>query len=128
MNKTPLTVAGAEFLMPGISGDPANAGPVKAAIRPEQFVLNTDSEIGIPAVVDHSVFLGLNTHYFVRLADGSNVEVVQESEIEELLAPGTEIHLGLKVHKVNVFTADGSRNLLTWSKDGAAAESVAVAS
>ena len=122
-----LQLVGAEFEIPGLTETPDDGGAVKAAVRPEQFVLQPRSVPGIPAVVDHSVFLGLNTHYFVRLADGTSVEVVQESEIEELLAPGSEIHLGLKVHKVNIFTADGSRNLLTWNPDDAHAEAVTAA-
>ncbi len=122
-----LQVAGGQFEVPGLGDDPGNAGPVKAAIRPEQFVVEPTSALGIPAVVDHSVFLGLNTHYFVNLTDGTSVEVVQESELGQLLAPGTQVHLGLKVHKVNVFTADGSRNLLGWAGDQPATVAVGAA-
>src|SRR5690606_18096424 len=102
--KALLTVMGAEFEIPGIAEDPAVAGSVKAAIRPEQFVLEDGAATGIPATVDHSIFLGLNTHHVVKLADGSTVEVTQESEIESLLPPGTSVRLGIKQHKVNVFT------------------------
>ena len=122
-----LQVAGGQFEVPGLGDDPGNAGPVKAAIRPEQFVVEPTSALGIPAVVDHSVFLGLNTHYFVNLTDGTSVEVVQESELGQLLAPGTQVHLGLKVHMVNVFTADGSRNLLGWAGDQPATVAVGAA-
>ena len=42
---------------------------VKVSIRPEEFVINVDGK-GIPARIDDSVFLGLNTHYFVTTAGG----------------------------------------------------------
>lgn len=116
--KAVLRVMDADFEIPGIPEDHASVGEVMAAIRPEQFILADSSADGIPAVVDHSIFLGLNTHHVVKLPDGSTVEVIQESEIESLLEPGTPVRLGLKRHKVNIFTPDGTRNLLTW-KSGA---------
>ena len=106
-----LEVMGADFEIPGVTEDPAVVGPVKAAIRPEQFILLGGSEDGISAIVDHSIFLGLNTHHVVKLPDGTTVEVIQESELESLLDPGTPVRLGLKRHKVNLFSADGQRNV-----------------
>lgn len=51
-----------------------------------------------------SVFLGLNTHYFARLAGGEKVEIVQESTIDQIIPPGSRIHLMLKREKINVFS------------------------
>lgn len=84
------------------------------SIRPEEFLLNRDANAeGISAIVDDCVFLGLMTHYFVHLESGEEVEIIQESSIDSIIEPGTEIKLTLNTDKVNVFTADGSANMLT---------------
>ena len=87
---------------------------VVLSVRPEEFLLNRDSNAeGISAVVDDCVFLGLMTHYFVHLESGEEVEIIQESSIDSIIEPGTQIKLTLNTEKVNVFTADGSANILT---------------
>ena len=43
------------------------------AVRPEEFVLAADGQQGIDATVTSSVFLGLNTTYFVELYDGTRL-------------------------------------------------------
>ena len=93
--------------------DPAAASqPVKVSVRPEEFILQRDTAApGVRATVDDSVFLGLNTHYFVHLDSGEKVEIVMESEIENSVPKGTAIKLAVKTHKINVFTADGKRTL-----------------
>ncbi len=109
-----VSVAGGQFVVPGIVDEPGVAGAVQVSVRPEQFVLDRTATTGIPATVDHSIFLGLNTHHVLKLNDGTTVEVIEESEIEGLLEPGTQVFLDLKVRKINVYTADGERNLLGW--------------
>ncbi len=93
--------------------DPAAVSqPVKVSVRPEEFVIQRDASApGVSATVDDSVFLGLNTHYFVHLDSGDKVEIVMESEIENSVPKGTSIKLAVKTHKINVFTADGARTL-----------------
>ena len=93
--------------------DPAAASQaVKVSVRPEEFVIQRDATApGVSATVDDSVFLGLNTHYFVHLDSGEKVEIVMESEIENSVPKGTAIKLAVKTHKINVFTADGARTL-----------------
>ncbi len=86
---------------------------IMMSVRPEEFLLNRDIPDGIPATVDDCVFLGLNTHYFVHLDSGEEVEIIQESSIDNIIEPGTKIKLTLNTDKVNLFTADGSANLLT---------------
>ena len=83
-----------------------------ASIRPEEFVISTQPNGGMKAIVDSSVFLGLNTHYFVHLDSGLQVEVIQESQIDEIIAEKSEIYLTVKPEKINAFTEDGSRNIL----------------
>ena len=83
------------------------------SVRPEEFLLTQDATVdGIDGVVDDCVFLGLNTHYFVHLDSGEEVEIIQESSIDSIIRPGTHIKLQLNTEKVNVFTADGSANIL----------------
>ena len=85
---------------------------VKVSVRSEEFVIQRDATApGVSATVDDSVFLGLNTHYFVHLDSGEKVEIVMESEIENSVPKGTAIKLAVKTHKINVFTADGARTL-----------------
>ena len=87
---------------------------VVLSVRPEEFLLNRDANAeGISAVVDDCVFLGLMTHYFVHLESGEEAEIIQESSIDSIIEPGTKIKLTINTDKVNIFTADGSANMLT---------------
>jgi iron(III) transport system ATP-binding protein len=81
------------------------------SIRPEDFIINPDAGRGIKARVLDSIFLGLNTHYFAELETGERVEIIQESTIDSIIEPGTPVVLGIKMEKINIFSADGSVNL-----------------
>ena len=83
----------------------------QVSVRPEEFVISPEGE-GIKARIDDSVFLGLNTHYFVTTADGVKAEIVQESQIDSILPKGMEVSLTVKKEKINVLTADGAHNIL----------------
>ena len=84
---------------------------VVVSVRPEEFVIAKDGD-GIPATVISSTFLGLNMHYFLKLADGTDVQVIQEAELDSRLKDGETIHLRMKQNKINIFCEDGSRNLV----------------
>ena len=86
---------------------------ITLSVRPEEFLLDRDSTEGISAIVDDCVFLGLNTHYFVHRSSGEEVEIIQESSIDSIIEPGSEIKLKINTDKVNLFTADGEENILT---------------
>ena len=98
---------------------------VIVAARPEEVVIN-DKE-GIKATVCDSVFLGLNTHYFVLSdkvrcvnmdeKDEDRIELVQESLIDDIIPNGNEVLLRLKSEKINVFTEDGSKNIVKGVKN-----------
>ena len=94
-----------------------NEKDVKVSIRPEEFVIIGSGEDGIEAVVDDCVFLGLNTHYFAHLESGTKVEITMESEIDDIIEKGTKINLGIKTKKINVFTSDGSTNIIEGVKN-----------
>ena len=88
---------------------------VTLSIRPEDFTVQhaDGAGEGLKATVRDSVFLGPNTHYFVDLEDGEEVEVIQESEIGSIIRPGSPIVLTVKAGKVNVFDKQSTLSLMT---------------
>ncbi|MCD7909105.1 MAG: ABC transporter ATP-binding protein [Clostridium sp.] len=102
----------------GLKGLSRGTYPVKVSVRPEEFVIH---ESGLPgaveAVVESSIFLGLNTHYNVRLATGERVDIIQESTIDHIIKPQTKISLTVKQEKINILSEDGSRNYLVGVED-----------
>ena len=85
---------------------------VIVSVRPEEFIISRTGE-GLPATVTSSTFLGLNMHYFLRLDDGTDIQVIQEAELDHRLRDGERIHLNMKQNKINIFCEDGSRNLVS---------------
>ena len=85
---------------------------VKVCVRPEELVISNTDE-GIDARIDDSVFLGLNTHYFVTTEAGVKAEIVQESQIDSIIPKGKHVRLTVKREKINVMTEDGDANILT---------------
>jgi iron(III) transport system ATP-binding protein len=98
--------------MPNIRPEFLKDQKVVVSIRPEEFMISEKAGEGVAGVVDSSIFLGLNTHYYVHLDSGQQVEIVQESKIDEILPVKSRVYLKLKAEKINVFTEDGSRNIL----------------
>ena len=86
--------------------------PVKLAVRPEEWIIQEETELGIAGTIIDSIFLGLNTHYWIQLSNGKEVEAVKESEIDSILPKGKNVKLQIKSHKVNVFLEGGSENIL----------------
>lgn len=90
---------------------------VLVSIRPEEFLMQPDDSDGITAKVYDCIFLGLNTHIVIELADGKRFETIQVSRIDDLLQRGNEIKLGLDINKINIFTPDGETNILNGVKN-----------
>ena len=86
--------------------------PVKLAVRPEEWIIQEETEPGIAGTIIDSIFLGLNTHYWIQLSNGKEVEAVKESEIDSILPKGKNVKLQIKSQKVNVFLEGGSENIL----------------
>ncbi|MEG0329418.1 MAG: ABC transporter ATP-binding protein [Anaerorhabdus sp.] len=84
---------------------------VLVSIRPEEFTMSRSGK-GLKAIVENSVFLGLNIHYHLKLEDGTHVEVVEVSSLETLIEDNSEVVLSINVDKINIFNEDGSNNLL----------------
>ena len=104
--------------IPGLRGLGNGTYPVKVSVRPEEFVIHESGKAGaVEAVVESSIFLGLNTHYNVRLATGERVDIIQESTIDHIIKPQTKISLTVKQEKINILSEDGSRNYLVGVED-----------
>ncbi len=90
--------------------------PVTLSIRPEDFQMSAMSASGksggLICRITDVVFLGLNTHYQVELSSGQLIEIIHESVMDSPFKIGDEVQLTLKSEKINIFTRDGSRNLI----------------
>ena len=90
---------------------------ITVSIRPEELLISSDDVEGMKAIIDDSIFLGLNTHYMVHTSDGTRMEIIQESKIDSIIPKGSTVNLTVNAEKVNLFTEDGSRNILTGVKN-----------
>ncbi|WP_216641217.1 ABC transporter ATP-binding protein [Oceaniglobus roseus] len=81
-------------VLPVEKGDNAPAaGPVTAAIRPEQIRIAAGG--GIPAKVRDTVYFGTDTHCVATLSDGTEITVRLQSPVsgDVGLHPGSDVHL-----------------------------------
>lgn len=85
---------------------------VLVSVRPEEFEICLKGSDGLTAVVEHSVFLGVTTHYFMRLENGQEIEVIQNSGVEDTIPNKTTVRLLVQPVKINVFTEDGNTPLI----------------
>lgn len=100
---------GTDFLQEGYQ----DAEDVYVSARPEELLLHAESETdGIRATIDDSVFLGLNTHYFVTLETGESAEIIQESQIDSILPTGSKIVLTVNTEKINVFKKSNEQSIM----------------
>ena len=105
---------GYEVEMPNVREEHQKNQRVLVSLRPEELLINpTEDHQGLRAKTEDSVFLGLNTNYFVSLETGEKVEIIVESDIGNIIPPGEEISLRVNARKLNLFTLDGEENILT---------------
>ncbi len=102
---------GYQLKMDNISESVTNRQKVLVSVRPEEFQINTNGE-GLPAIIKSSVFLGLNTHYFVEMENGQEFEVIQDQDEHEIIADGTQVSLAVKLQKINVFHYESKNTLI----------------
>ena len=102
---------GYKVSMTNLSDQAAHGQKVIVAARPEEFNINAAGE-GLAAVVKNSVFIGVATHYFVKLEDGQELEVIQDQDEQEIIPDGARIILTLKPHKINVFDSQSKTTLI----------------
>lgn len=84
---------------------------VLASVRPQEFIITSNTN-AIKAVVQSSMFLGVNTHYFVELENGEMAEVIQDPDVTEIIPNGSEIFLQVKPHKMNIFDIEKQESLI----------------
>lgn len=103
----------ARFPMKNLSQDAKAGQKIVVSVRPEEFIIsNNQPACTLCGTVEDSVFLGLNTHYFVTLDSGEKVEIIQESTIDDIIPKKAQVALGIKTDKINVFTEDGETSLI----------------
>lgn len=101
-----------ETELPNVQEEYLKDQKVKVGVRPEELLLCKGNEGILKGKIKDYVFLGLNTHYRVKLENGDVVEIIQESTIDKILQPGEQVSLNLNINKINVFTEDGLQNIL----------------
>lgn len=94
-----------------LSDDAPDGADVIVSARPEEITLHEQAP-GIPVVVENSVFLGLVTHYFVRLPDGSRAEIIQDRSREDIFADGSTLYARIDARKANIFRASDETTLI----------------
>ncbi len=112
---------GYEISVDSIRDEEIRDREVVVSARPEELIVSrsessTDGQ-GIKAVIRDSVFLGLNTHYFAELETGEEVEIIQESEIDSIIPPGSDIVLTINTNKINVFDSESTGSLMKGVKN-----------
>lgn len=102
---------GYKQVMHNLDSSVENGQKVSVSVRPEELIISPNAN-GMKAKVIYSTFLGLNTHYMVEFEDGVRVEIIQESQIDDIIKNGTIIDLVVNPDKINVFTEDGEKSLV----------------
>ncbi len=102
--------------MDNLSEDAVDGMEVIISVRPEEFSIQKD---GVKCKIKNKVFLGKYNTYFLEfpenmlIPDQPSIEFSQDlGHAERLLDIDEEVVLRPNPAKVNIFTADGSRNLL----------------
>ena len=85
---------------------------VCVAVRPEEFLIRSAEEPGIPATVRSSVFLGMTQHYFLTLGEEKEIEVVVPSDRSDLIPDGEKVSMQIVADKVNVFDGESRATVI----------------
>ena len=85
---------------------------VCVAVRPEEFLIRSAEEPGIPATVRSSVFLGMTPHYFLTLGEEKEIAVVVPSDRSDLIPDGEKVSLQIVADKVNVFDGESRATVI----------------
>ena len=103
-----------EIMMPLKNGVTGN---VKLSVRPEEFLIGTDTGKGLCGEIVFLTFLGDFVNYEVQLSNGQIVEVNQygnDRDIEYGL--GDKVSLELQQDKINVYSESGEEAVIEWKK------------
>lgn len=97
--------------MPHISDRAKSGDTVLVSVRPQEFMISHEP-VGLKGTVIRSMFLGINTHYFIHLEQGEEVEVIQDADAVELIPEGTTVYLKVKPNKINIFDEKEEKTLI----------------
>lgn len=116
---------GYQVEVPAILKNERKNRPVTVSVRPEEFVLEPYSDTkrgqGIIATVQDHVFLGSNTHYFLKMENGETVEAMEESDMDSQIKAGSKVLLTVKAKKINVFDKETTDSLMEGVKNSVSA-------
>jgi iron(III) transport system ATP-binding protein len=98
--------------------DPSNRGSqnVQVSVRPEDIEFVSVDKEGICGTVEASIFLGINTNYFIILANGDRILTIQISHLTNMLEKGEAVRMAMDGEKINIYSEDGKRNLILPAK------------
>lgn len=112
---------GYKVTMDSVREEESRDRDVTLSVRPEELFVHLYKEgedtDGISARIQDSVFLGSNTHYFAELETGETAEIIQESEIDEIIPPGSRVILTLNNRKANLFDPETTKSLMKGIKN-----------
>ena len=103
---------GCGYRVPMTTLRPDAGRKVCVAVRPEEFLIRSAEEPGIPATVRSSVFLGMTQHYFLTLGEEKEIEVVVPSDRSDLIPDGEKVSLQIVADKVNVFDGESRATVI----------------
>lgn len=107
-------LSGYEVSLSNILENELREREVIVSARPEELHISQDynSKNGIKGIVKDSVFLGLNTHYFVTLETQEDVEVIMESSIDQIIPNDSNVLITLNEKKINIFDYENSLSIM----------------
>lgn len=106
-----------EYKIPANNLSVEEDSKVVLSIRPENFFTSGNDSV-LKGILRDSFFLGLNSHQMIEIKhSGQMVEVIHESSLDESLPLGEEVSLTVNYAKLNVFSEDGTRNLIREEKE-----------
>lgn len=108
---------GYEVPIHSVRSEEQRARDVIVSVRPEEYVVCDEGENGIPGVIKDHIFLGLNTHYTVSVDGEEDIDIIQESSIDSIIENGTKVSLQLKLDKINLFSAEDNKSIMTGVRD-----------
>lgn len=91
--------------------DHTKSQSVQVSIRPEEMSITQNGDF--EATILSEMFLGINTHYILRLSNDQVIEIFEESDIDTHHQIGDLVSIAIKVAKINVFDESGRHNLVT---------------
>jgi iron(III) transport system ATP-binding protein len=111
-NAAKVTIGNYTFSLNNVRDECKKDQKILASVRPEEFLISETDNGGIKATIEDLVFLGINTNFFMKLDDGTEVVAIKESMFDSAIKHGSVVYLTINTEKVNIFTEDGSENLV----------------